>query len=127
MPTRFPAVNLRSSWRSRPSSAARDASSTRWPTARLARAPPSPALQQQFEQLSHVRSEWVGRLSAPAGPPAAAAAHRDAIKALRTRMDELEAALSAASDEFRTQVAPVPVAAVQTEIPADAALVEFVR
>jgi CHAT domain-containing protein len=42
-------------------------------------------------------------------------------------MDELEAQLSAASDEFRTQVAPVTVAAVQAEIPADAALVEFVR
>src|SRR5262249_11211535 len=36
-------------------------------------------------------------------------------------------ALSAKSDEFRTQVAPVTVTAVQAEIPADAALVEFVR
>jgi CHAT domain-containing protein len=42
-------------------------------------------------------------------------------------MDELEATLSAVSDEFRTQVAPITVAAVQAEIPADAALVEFVR
>src|SRR6185295_18970959 len=32
-----------------------------------------------------------------------------------------------ASDEFRTQAAPVTVAAVQAEIPAGAALVEFVR
>jgi len=87
----------------------------------------TPALQQQLDQLSRVRSELVGQLYAPAGPPAAAAAHRDAIKALRTRMDELEAALSAASDEFRTQVAPVTMAAVQAQIPADAALVEFVR
>jgi len=87
----------------------------------------TPALQQQLDQLSHVRSELVDQLYAPAGPPTGAAAHRDAIKALRTRMDELEAALSAASDEFRTQVAPVTVAAVQAEIPADAALVEFVR
>jgi CHAT domain-containing protein len=87
----------------------------------------TPTLQQQLDQLSHVRSELVGQLYATAGPSAAAAAHRDAIKALRTRMDELEATLSAASDEFRTQVAPVTVAAVQAEIPADAALVEFVR
>src|SRR5262249_37849216 len=87
----------------------------------------TPALQQQLDQLSHVRSELVGQLYAPAGPSAAAAAHRDAIGALRTRMDELEAALSAASDEFRAQVDPVTVVAVQAEIPADAALVEFVR
>jgi len=89
----------------------------------------TPALQQQLDQLSQVRSELVGQLYAPAGPPAAAAAaaRRDAIAALRTRMDELEAGLSAASDEFRTQVASVTVAAVQAEIPADTALVEFVR
>jgi CHAT domain-containing protein/Tfp pilus assembly protein PilF len=87
----------------------------------------TPALQQQLDQLSQVRSELVGRLYAPAGPPAAAAAHRDAIKELRSRMDELEATLSAASEEFRTQVAPVTLAAVQAAIPADAALVEFVR
>jgi CHAT domain-containing protein len=74
-----------------------------------------------------VRSELTRRLYAPAGPPAATAAQRDAITALRTRIDELEAALSAASDEFRTQVAPVTLAAVQAEIPAGAALVEFVR
>src|SRR5262249_8612850 len=87
----------------------------------------TPALQQQLDQLSHVRSDRADQLYPPAGPPAAAAGHRDAIAALRTRMDELEAALSTASDEFRTQVAPVTVAAVQAEIPADAALVEFVR
>jgi tetratricopeptide (TPR) repeat protein len=87
----------------------------------------TPALQQQLDQLSNLRSELVDQHYAPAGPPATAAAHLDAIAALRTRMDELEAALSAASDEFRTQVAPVTVAAVQAEIPANAALVEFVR
>jgi CHAT domain-containing protein/tetratricopeptide (TPR) repeat protein len=87
----------------------------------------TPALQQQLDQLSHVRSELAGQLYTPTGPPTAAAAHRDAIKTLRTRMDELEATLSAASDEFRTQVAPVTMAAVQAQIPADAALLEFVR
>src|SRR5262249_52238822 len=39
----------------------------------------------------------------------------------------LEAALSAASDDFRRQAAPVTVASVQEVLPADAALVEFVR
>jgi CHAT domain-containing protein len=87
----------------------------------------TPVLQQQLDQLLHVRSELIQLLYAPAGPPAAAAAHRDAIQALRARMDELEAALSAASDEFRTQVAPVTVAAVQAQIPVNAVLVEFVR
>jgi CHAT domain-containing protein len=87
----------------------------------------TPALQQQLDQLSQVRSELVGRLYAPVGPPTAAAAHRDEIASLRARMDELEAQLSAASDEYRTQVAPVTMAAVQAELPADAALVEFVR
>jgi tetratricopeptide (TPR) repeat protein len=85
----------------------------------------TPVLQQQLDQLARVRSELVDQLYAPASP--SAAAHRDGIKALYTRMDELESALSAASDEFRIQVAPVTVAAVQAEIPADAALVEFVR
>jgi CHAT domain-containing protein/tetratricopeptide (TPR) repeat protein len=87
----------------------------------------TPALRQQLDQLSHVRSELVGRLYAPAGPPTVATAHRHAIKALRTRLNELEAQLSAASEEFRTQVAPVTVTAVRSEVPADAALVEFVR
>src|SRR6185295_12837634 len=70
----------------------------------------TPALQQQLDQLSHVRSELVGQLYASGGPPAAAATHRDTVAALHTRIDELEAALSAASDEFRTQAAPVTVA-----------------
>jgi CHAT domain-containing protein len=87
----------------------------------------TPTLQQQLDQLSHVRSELVGRLYAPAGPPAAAAAHRYEIASLRARIDELEAQLSAASDEYRTQVAPVTMAAVQAEIPPDAVLVEFAR
>src|SRR5262249_7520008 len=87
----------------------------------------TPALQQQLDQLSQVRSDLVGQLYAPAGPPAAAAAQGEAIGALRTRLEGLESSLSVASDEFRTQVAPVTVAAVQAEIPADTALVEFVR
>src|SRR6185295_15371768 len=79
------------------------------------------------DQRSHAQSELLARLYAPAGPPRAATPDRDAIENLRTHIDELEAALGAASDDFRTQVAPVTVATVHAALPGNAALVEFVR
>jgi CHAT domain-containing protein len=87
----------------------------------------TPRLQQQFDQLSQARSELAARLYAPAGLPNATAAQRDAVTAIRVRIDDLEAALGAASEEFRTQTMPVTVAMVQEALPAGAALVEFIR
>lgn len=46
---------------------------------------------------------------------------------LEARREELEAAISAKSAEFRTEIEPVESAAVQAKIPEDAALVEIVQ
>ena len=46
---------------------------------------------------------------------------------LKSRIDSLENALAQRSAEFRTQIQPVVLEGIQALIPADAALVEFVR
>src|SRR5262249_22474081 len=50
---------------------------------------------------------------------------RQRIKDLETKKERLEQELSAHSAEFRAQMLPVTLAAVQAAIPDDAALVEF--
>lgn len=87
----------------------------------------TPHLRGLFDQLSQTRSELIARLYAPAGPSSSTTANRDEIAALRTRIDDLENQLGAANDDFRTQAAPVTITAVQSALPAEAALVEFVR
>jgi len=60
------------------------------------------------------------------GNPAAAAADlRASISQLESRKEELEATLSERSAEFRAELNPVTLEAVQAAMPADAALVEF--
>ncbi len=49
------------------------------------------------------------------------------VATLKTKIDELEDALAQRSSEFRAEVQPVTIEAVQALIPADAALVEFVQ
>jgi CHAT domain-containing protein/Tfp pilus assembly protein PilF len=56
---------------------------------------------------------------------AAATDRRDSIVQIESRKEELEAALSRRSAEFRAELNPVTLEAVQAAIPADAALVEF--
>jgi CHAT domain-containing protein len=85
----------------------------------------TPSLRDQLDQLTQARSELVARLYAPTGPRSAT--DRMAITAARARIDELESALSAASAEFRVQSEAITVAKIQTALPSDAALVEFVR
>jgi CHAT domain-containing protein/tetratricopeptide (TPR) repeat protein len=87
----------------------------------------TPPLQALVDQLSHARAKLAAQLYAHASTPSATAAQRDAIAALRGHIDELETALSVASEGVGTQVAPVTAATVQAALPADAALVEFVR
>jgi len=87
----------------------------------------TPPLQGLVDQLSQARAKLVAQLYASASAPSATAAQRDAIAALRVHIDELETALSIASEDVGTQAAPVAVATVQAALPADAALVEFVR
>jgi CHAT domain-containing protein len=86
----------------------------------------TPPLRDQLDQLAHARSELAGQLYATAeqlAPTQRAAA----VATLRTRIDDLEAALSAASAEFRAQNEPVTLASVQAALPPGAMLVEFVR
>jgi CHAT domain-containing protein/Tfp pilus assembly protein PilF len=58
-------------------------------------------------------------------PNAASADLRESIAELELRKEQLEAALSQRSAEFRAELNPVTLEAVQSAIPADAALVEF--
>ena len=58
-------------------------------------------------------------------PPAGAADLRASIAQLESRKEELEAALSERSAEFRAELNPVTLEAVQATLPGDAALVEF--
>jgi CHAT domain-containing protein len=61
-------------------------------------------------------------LGTPGAPPRDL---RDTIAQLESRKEELEAALSKRSVEFRADLNPVTLEAVQAALPADAALVEF--
>jgi CHAT domain-containing protein len=83
-------------------------------------------LRDQLDQLAQARSELAAQLYAPAGQRASTQ-HATAVATLRTRIDDLEAALSAASTEFRAQNEPVTLANVQAALPSGAMLVEFVR
>jgi len=83
-------------------------------------------LRDQLDQLAQARSELAAQLY-PAAERRASTQQPAAIAALRTRIDDLEASLSAASAEFRVQNEPVTVANVQAALPPGAMLVEFVR
>jgi tetratricopeptide (TPR) repeat protein len=86
----------------------------------------TPPLRDQLDQLAQARSDLVAQLYATVvqrAPTQRAAT----VATLRTRIDDLEAALSAASAEFRTQNEPVTLANVQAALPPGAMLVELVR
>ncbi len=51
--------------------------------------------------------------------------HQNRVRELEARKEQLEADISRRSAEFRAAAQPVTLAAVQTAIPADAALIEF--
>jgi len=86
----------------------------------------TPPFRDQLDQLAQARSELAAQLYAAAEQRAST--QRPAVIAtLRTRIDDLEAALSAASAEFRAQNEPVTLANVQAALPSGAMLVEFVR
>jgi CHAT domain-containing protein/Tfp pilus assembly protein PilF len=86
----------------------------------------TPPLRDQLDQLAQVRSELAAQLYATAEQRPST--QRPAIiQSLRTRIDDIEAALSAASAEFRVQSEPVTLANVQAALPPGAMLVEFMR
>jgi hypothetical protein len=53
--------------------------------------------------------------------------HSTTIQSLEEQIEQLEADLHRRSAAFRVEVQPVTIAAIQTAIPPEAALVEFVR
>jgi CHAT domain-containing protein len=86
----------------------------------------TPPLRHQLDQLAQARTELAAQLYA-ATEQRAPTQRVAAIQALRTRIDDLEAALSAASAEFRVQNEAVTLASVQAALPPGAMLVELVR
>src|SRR5262249_51719677 len=84
----------------------------------------SPQDRQLFDQLAEARAQLAAlALKAPgaAGPDTS----RTEIKALEENVGRLEAELSLRSDRFSAQTRPITLAAVQSALPADGALVEF--
>jgi CHAT domain-containing protein/tetratricopeptide (TPR) repeat protein len=86
----------------------------------------TPALRDKLDQFAAASSELSTRLRAPFDPRSAAS-RASAITTLRSHIDDLEAALNAASAEFRVQSELVTMARIHAALPRGAALVEFVR
>lgn len=82
----------------------------------------TPQLRDQLDELDRVHAELVAKLYTPRE-----ATDQREVAALRARVDELEAALSAASAGFRARSQPVTLAGIQAALPPGAALVELVR
>jgi CHAT domain-containing protein/Tfp pilus assembly protein PilF len=84
----------------------------------------APEDQALFDQLAEARSRLAALTLKGAGTDKPQA-YRARLKLLGDKVEELESALSARSPEFRAQVQPVTLAAVQAALPADSALIEF--
>ena len=78
-----------------------------------------------FDQLSAARSQ-LAALMLRESNSAEIESYRTRTKPLEERIENLEARLSANSAEFRAQTEPGALAAIQSELPAGSALVEFV-
>jgi CHAT domain-containing protein/Tfp pilus assembly protein PilF len=86
----------------------------------------TPAIRDELDQFAAASTELSTRLRAPFDPRTAAS-RAEAITDLRTRVEELESALNAASAEFRVQSEPITIAKIRAALPPRSALVEFVR
>ncbi|HKX29242.1 MAG TPA: CHAT domain-containing protein [Blastocatellia bacterium] len=84
----------------------------------------TPQDQQLFDQLIAARSQ-LASLTLRELDAASAGAPRARLQMLTDKVEELEAALSARSTEFRAQAQPITLAAVQAALPAGSALIEF--
>src|SRR6266545_513965 len=84
----------------------------------------APEDQQLFDQLAEARSQLATLMLGNSGA-VNPEVYRAQLNSITSKVEELEASLSARSAEFRTQSQPVTLAAVQSAIPADSALVEF--
>jgi CHAT domain-containing protein len=86
----------------------------------------TPPLRHQLDQLAQARTELAAQLYATT-EQRAPTQRATAIATLRTRIDDLEAALNRESTEFRVQNEPVTLTNVQAALPPGAMLVELVR
>jgi CHAT domain-containing protein/Tfp pilus assembly protein PilF len=84
----------------------------------------NPQDQALFDQLKDVRAQ-VARLVFGGPQKATPAQHQDQIKSLEAQVERLEAEISRSSDEFRAQTQPITISAIQSAIPANAALIEL--
>jgi tetratricopeptide (TPR) repeat protein len=84
----------------------------------------TPEDQALFDQLAEARSQLAALTlkDLETGKPET---YRARLISLEDKVEELESALSARNPDFRAQAQPVMLAAVQSAIPADSALVEF--
>jgi CHAT domain-containing protein/Tfp pilus assembly protein PilF len=77
-----------------------------------------------FDQLAGARSQLAALTLKESGRDKPEA-YREHLKLLEDKVEELESSLSSRNPEFRAQVQPVTLTAVQAAIPADSALIEF--
>jgi CHAT domain-containing protein/Tfp pilus assembly protein PilF len=84
----------------------------------------TPQDQALFDQLKEARAQ-VARLVLGGPQRTTPAQHQDQIRNLEARIEQLEGEISRSSDEFRAEAQPVTTSAVQSAIPANAALIEL--
>jgi len=84
----------------------------------------APEDQTLFDQLAEARSQLAALTLKESGTDKPET-YRARLKSLEDKVEELESALSARRPEFRAQMQPVTLAAVQAALPAGGALVEF--
>jgi CHAT domain-containing protein len=84
----------------------------------------TPEDQALFDQLADARSQLAALTLRELGTDKPET-YRARLETLGDKVDELESALSARSPDFRAQMQPVTLTAVQAALPADSVLVEF--
>jgi CHAT domain-containing protein/Tfp pilus assembly protein PilF len=84
----------------------------------------SPQDQVLLDEMKAARAR-MARLALGGPQRMTPAEHQAQIKSLETRIEQLEGDISRSSDEFRAQAQPVTTAAIQSAIPANAALIEI--
>ncbi|MDB9503380.1 CHAT domain-containing protein [Spirulina major CS-329] len=85
----------------------------------------TPENQRLLDRFNAKRTELAAAVFNP--PPTLTDDYRQQVASLRTEAETLEQQLARASAEFRVQTEPVTLAAIQAQIPQDAALIEFVQ
>jgi CHAT domain-containing protein/Tfp pilus assembly protein PilF len=81
--------------------------------------------RQLFDKLIEARSQ-LAKLTIRESNRARPDTYREKLKPFKERVEQIEAALSAVSAEFRANTQPVTLAAIQAALPAGSVLVEFV-